>query len=214
MGDVDMNHSSSARRRTGHRWPLLAIVVAACTYNPRFEDCRVISCDGLSDCPSGYTCDQQHFCRAPNAEKATSCVDVLADAAMSSGDSSSGKDSAGGGSGSESCGGTATGCTSMSSQSTCNAQSGCSWTATAECKLTIVDCSQYTVSNCPGSYCTTQPGYCTDNPYQCKNVTTKSVCDGRSQCTWIPAGCDGTATSCASITSSAPCMVHAGCAWE
>jgi hypothetical protein len=204
--------SSASRKRVGRLWPttLLAFALASCTYNPRFGDCLVTSCDGPSDCPSGYSCDSDHFCRAPTASLSTSCADVLEDSGISLVDSSSSGD----GNGTPSCSGTAMACETLGTLNNCNAQSGCSWNGSTGCKL-ILDCTQISAADC-NSYaeCQLQSGSCVENPFQCSIVPDEPRCEERTPCDWITSGCKGTPTACSEITSSAPCMVHRGCTWN
>jgi hypothetical protein len=182
-------------------------LVGACTYSPNFGDCRVASCESAGDCPSGFTCDPDHFCRAPN--QTTPCDQVLVDAMQSETDGSTIDGRA------NTCSGTPMTCGGYTALQTCNTQSGCTWVAPT-CTVTT-NCSQYTTNQA----CTSHPECFTDfaNFSMCAKDTTycvgatESACEARSVCQYA-GGCGGTADACSAFTSSSACGAQMGCTWN
>lgn len=183
---------------------LLVAVVAGCSYGASFDDCRVSHCEGPEDCPGGFTCDGEGFCRAPGATIA--CASVI--------DGGTDIDAKSGGDGSLRCTGTATTCATYSAMPACTAQTGCGWTQTS-CTVTT-NCAMYTTnsacSNAPEcmtdfttSTCVRDPSYCQGN--------SEAQCEAVAKCAW-GGGCIGTANTCGEFTSASGCNAQSGCGWH
>ena len=183
---------------------LLAIAALAmgCTYGASFEDCQVRSCAGPSDCPSGFTCDGDGFCRAPGATIACS---VVLDGGIDgkTGDGAPAR-----------CTGTATTCGTFTMMGACVAQTGCGYTATT-CTVTT-NCAMYTTNqactNAPEcmtdfttSTCVKRPSYCSGN--------SEAQCETSSKCVF-GGGCIGTADACDAFTNQNACNAQGGCSWH
>jgi hypothetical protein len=181
-------------------------ILASCTYSPNFGDCRVAACESASDCPDGFTCDPQHYCRAPKAT--TPCDQVLVDA-MQSGDASMGSDGTSG-----SCVGTPSACPSYASLQTCNTQSGCAWVATA-CTVTT-NCSMYTTNTACSQHdeCRTDftTSTCVKDASYCVG-STEATCEDTAEC-MFSGGCGGAADPCNAFTNQSACGAQMGCSWQ
>jgi hypothetical protein len=179
-----------------------AVLVTGCSYGASFDDCRVSACGGPDDCPSGFTCDGEGFCRAPGAT--ISCAVVL----------DGGVDAKLGDGGQARCSGAATMCPTFAAMNACVAQTGCGWT-TPTCTV-ITNCAMYTTNqactNAPEcmtdfttSTCVRRPGYCTGN--------SEAQCEANAKCVY-GGGCIGTANQCSEFTMQAGCNAQGGCSWH
>ena len=182
---------------------LAVSALAACSYGASFDDCRVSACQAASDCPSGFTCDGDGFCRAPGAT--SSCAAVLDGGvdAKPTGDGTPAR-----------CTGTATACGTLTMMSACGAQTGCGWTAPT-CTVTT-NCGMYTTNqacmNAPE--CTTDftTSTCVKRPSFCSG-TSEAQCETSSKCVF-GGGCVGTADACEAFTNQAACNAQGGCSWQ
>jgi hypothetical protein len=190
------------------RW-LVVVLAAACRYDATFDDCQVSACRGEDECPSGFDCDEQGFCRAPGAT--ASCAAVLDAADQPLPDAEVPGDDAPDGEGS--CTGTPTGCAAFTSSTSCLDQAGCGWT-TPSCTVTT-DCGAIETNqecmehdecftNFETIACEPVPGYCTG--------ATEAACEDDPVCAFS-GGCTGAATGCAGLDEPA-CEAQHGCAWE
>ena len=181
---------------------LVLALVASCSYGASFDDCRVSACEGPQDCPSGFTCDGEGFCRAPGAT--ISCATVL----------DGGVDGKLVGDGSLRCAGTATTCPSYTMMPACTAQTGCGWTAPT-CTVTT-NCAMYTTNtacmNAPEcmtdfstSTCVKRTTYCSGN--------SEAQCEATAKCVY-GGGCIGTANACPEFGSQTTCNAQSGCSWH
>jgi hypothetical protein len=184
----------------------IAIALGACTYNPSFGDCRVAACESAADCPDGFTCDPQHYCRAPGSTLA--CDEVLVDAQPSI-DAPPGSDAS-----SVHCVGTATACT-FSTLQACGNQSGCAWVAPT-CTVTT-NCSMFTTNTaceaqdeCFTDF--TNFSMCTKYAPACQGAT-EAACETHSYCAYA-GGCGGTPNACGEFTSQGACTAQMGCSWQ
>jgi hypothetical protein len=181
---------------------LLALLAASCTYGASFDDCRVSACQGPQDCPSGFTCDGDGFCRAPGAT--ISCAVVL----------DGGVDGKAGDGGQARCAGTATTCGTYTMMSACVAQTGCGFTAPT-CTVTT-NCSMYTTNtacmNAPECMTDFSTSTCVKRPSYCSG-STKSQCETSTKCAF-GGGCIGTADACDAFTSQNACNAQSGCSWH
>jgi len=182
---------------------VLAVIASGCSYGASFDDCRVSACAGPQDCPSGFTCDGDGFCRSPGAT--ISCAVVL------DGGNIDGKTGDGG---QARCAGTATTCNTYTMVNACTAQTGCGYTATT-CTVTT-NCSQYMtnqactavpecVTDIPTSTCVKRTSYCSG--------TSKSQCETSSKCVF-GGGCIGTADTCDEFQNQSTCNAQSGCSWH
>ncbi len=185
------------------RLALLALVVTGCSYGASFDDCRVSACHGPEDCPSGFTCDGDGFCRAPGAT--ISCAAVL----------DGGVDSKPGGDGAPTrCTGTVTACATFTSNPACVAQTGCGWT-NPTCTV-VTNCSMYTTNqactNAPECMTDFSTSTCVKRPSYCSG-SSKSQCEMDSKCVF-GGGCLGTADACEAFTNQTACVAQGGCSWH
>ena len=182
---------------------VIAAVLAGCTYGASFEDCRVSACQNAGDCPSGFTCDGDGFCRAPGAT--SSCAAVL----------DGGVDAkTGDGAPPARCTGTATTCAALAQMTACVAQTGCGWTATT-CTVTT-NCGMYTTNtactNAPECMTDFTTSTCVKRPSYCSG-STEAECEATAKCMFA-GGCVGTADACDAFTSQTACNAQAGCSWQ
>ena len=181
---------------------LLALLAASCTYGASFDDCRVSACQGPQDCPSGFTCDGDGFCRAPGAT--ISCAVVL----------DGGVDGKAGDGGQARCAGTATTCGTYTMMSACVAQTGCGFTAPT--RTVTTNCSMYTTNtacmNAPECMTDFSTSTCVKRPSYCSG-STKSQCETSTKCAF-GGGCIGTADACDAFTSQNACNAQSGCSWH
>ena len=181
---------------------LIAIITAGCSYSASFEDCRVTSCRGPDDCPSGFTCDGDGFCRAPGAT--ISCAVVL----------DGGVDSKTGDGAQARCTGTATTCAGFTMMSACGLQTGCGWTATT-CTVTT-NCAMYTTNqacmNAPECVTDFTTSACVKRASYCQG-TSESQCETSTKCVF-GGGCVGTADACSAFQSASTCNAQGGCSWH
>jgi hypothetical protein len=183
--------------------PLLALFAASCSYGASFDDCRVSACHGPEDCPGGFTCDGDGFCRSPGAT--ISCSVVL----------DGGVDGKPGGDGAPArCNGAATTCPTFANMNACVAQFGCGWAATT-CTVTT-NCAQYMtnqqctahaecVTDFSTSTCVKKAGYC--------NGASKPQCEATANCAF-GGGCGGTADACDAFQNMSTCAAQGGCSWH
>ncbi len=115
-----------------------------------------------------------------------------------------------------SCAGTPNPCSSITLQSTCNNNVGCSWGCTGGsfniyCSManTAVDCNNIGGCSWSGSSCYGS-GY---DPYNCEDLT-QSGCGfigGVSTGCYI--GCSGTPRACSTFSTQSSCNLQSGCSW-
>ncbi|MHA1287940.1 MAG: OmpL47-type beta-barrel domain-containing protein, partial [Candidatus Thorarchaeota archaeon] len=113
------------------------------------------------------------------------------------------------------CSGTVTACSSLSSESTCSTQLGCSWDP-ADCYGTCTDCTSMSdSSSCSNQLgCSWDPADCYGSPTACTSFSSESTCINQSGCSWDPADCYGTCTSCSSFANGTSCSNQLGCSWD
>ena len=179
-------------------------LASACSYGASFDDCDLV-CRSPDDCPTGFTCGVEGLCRPEGA--ARSCAEVIAASDASN-------NPATGDAASKRCQGTATSCATLSSSSTCSAQSGCSFAALS-CTLTT-NCSQFMTNQA----CVAAPGCATDfTTSTCKPITgycngsTEPTCEATEDCVF-GGGCGGTPSACGAHATETACQANAGCAWN
>jgi hypothetical protein len=187
------------------RLALACALAAGCTYGATFDDCQVRACRAPTDCPSGFTCDGDGFCRAPGATM--SCAAVLGDANL-------GMDAKGDAANGPRCTGTATTCTALATNPTCVAQTGCGWvnptcTVTTNCGMHMTNQACMTSPECMTDF---QTSTCVKRPSYCSGAT-EAQCESKPVCLFA-GGCTGTADACGAFTSQPSCNSQAGCSWQ
>jgi hypothetical protein len=184
---------------------LLAVLALAsgCTYSASFDDCRVSACQGPQDCPGGFTCDGDGFCRSAGAT--ISCAVVL-DGGVD-GKTGDGPTTA-------RCEGTATTCTSYTMMNACVAQTGCGYTATT-CTVTT-NCAMYTTNqactNAPECMTDFATSTCVKRPSFCSGAS-EAQCETSTKCVF-GGGCVGTADTCDELSNQNACNAQSGCSWH
>jgi hypothetical protein len=177
---------------------LACALLASCSYHASFGDCTVV-CRAPTECPDGFACGAEGFCRAGGATD--TCASVRGDANL------------GGDVGlQEHCVGTPTACETIIPMSDCVAHAGCSFGASF-CQRTV---------NCAGigtnTECENTPGCQTDIPTStCQDIggychgLTKSACESLhgTECAFT-GGCTGTPRACIAF-SPADCFMQDGC---
>jgi hypothetical protein len=182
---------------------LVACLLASCTYGASFDDCRVSACQGPEDCPSGFTCDGEGFCRSSGATVACAVVLVDGGADAKLGDGAQAR-----------CSGTATTCNTYTTMNACVPQTGCGWTAPT-CTVTT-NCAMYTTNQActAAAECMTDftTSTCVKKPSFCSG-STKPQCETTTKCAF-GGGCIGTADACDAFTSQTACNAQSGCSWH
>ena len=182
---------------------LLALVASSCSYGASFEDCRVSACEGPQDCPSGFTCDGEGFCRSPGA---TIACGVVLDGGV---DAKLGGEAAPAG-----CSGTVTACATYTMMNACVVQTGCGWTAPT-CTVTT-NCAMYTTNqactNAPECMTDFSTSTCVKRPSYCSGAT-EPACETSPKCVF-GGGCIGAADACDAFTNQSACNAQSGCSWH
>lgn len=112
------------------------------------------------------------------------------------------------------CFGTAKNCSTLTTQTNCNAQGGCNWYGSAGCYGTnAVQCAGLDTTTCSHTFgCQpVQGGGCAGAP--CSTWTKDPKTCNAAGCNYTATACGGTATSCNSITDKLTCSAENGCAW-
>lgn len=177
-------------------------IVTSCTYSASFNDCAV-ECRAPDQCPSGFTCGGEGFCRAAGASD--TCASIRGDAGLAD---DAPKVST--------CSGTPTACDTFVSMTECLDQDGCTFTSST-CTRTI-DCSAITTNQ----QCINTPGCDTDIPTSsCRDIggychgLSKSACESLhgTECAFA-GGCGGTPQACATYTDRNLCLTQGGCDFQ
>ena len=120
------------------------------------------------------------------------------------------------------CTGTPAACGTLTTSTTCDNQSACTWTTsgTSTCTGTVPSCGTLTTSSaCSGLYgCNWSSGTtsCAGSLTPCNQLTAQSSCGTQPGCSWSTTGsvCMGTITTCNELATQVACHTQPGCLWQ
>ncbi len=114
------------------------------------------------------------------------------------------------------CSGTPNACNTFASETSCQNQTGCSWTLGAGSCQNIGSCSglpSNTCNSCGAVGCSKKGNNCSGT-LNCSLSTSQTNCNLCNQCAWIVSGtCSGTPNACNTFASETSCQNQTGCSW-
>lgn len=179
---------------------LVALALASCNYGASFADCQV-RCAITDDCPDGFACDPDGYCRlGPTTQ---TC-------AVRGGDADVPNDGR-----AARCTGTPAACTTFTAAAACGGQQGCSFAApsctrTIECEAIATNMQCMMTPGCETDFATST---CRDIAGYCQGAT-EPACEAPhgTQCEFA-GGCTGTPAPCATLAEAA-CRATVGCRYD